>query len=80
MVVCPNFGHPAQTSSLKKYKSFEEKNISATIVNEPSVLKLFQLSSVDLFFSDYAYSICKVRKTRMTKFWQGVRSYCTLPF
>ena len=45
-VVCPNFGHTALTSSLTKYKFLQMKNSFATIVNESSVLKLFQLSTV----------------------------------
>ena len=35
-------------------------------------LQLFQLSNGDLLFSEYAYSIYKVRKPRMTKLGQGV--------
>ena len=42
-LVCPNFGHPALTSSFTKYKFLQVKNSFATIVNELSVLKLFQL-------------------------------------
>ena len=38
---------------------------------------LFQLSNGDLSFSCHAYSICKVRKPKMTKLGQGaeVRAY-----
>ena len=32
-VVCPKFGHPALTSSYKKYKFLQVKNSFATIVN-----------------------------------------------
>ena len=39
-VVCPNFGHPAQTSSFTKYKFLQVKN---NFVNALSVLKLFHL-------------------------------------
>ena len=41
-------------------------------MNELSVLKLFQLSNGDLLFSKHGYSLCKVRKPRMTKLGQGV--------
>ena len=43
-VECPNFGYPTLTSSFTKYK-FLQVNTFATIVNELSVLKLFQLSN-----------------------------------
>ena len=48
------------------------KNSFATLVNELSVLKLFQLSNGDLLFSKHDYSLYKVRKPRMTKLGQGV--------
>ena len=48
MVVCPNFGHPALTPSFTKYNFLQVKTSYATIVNELSVLKLFQLSNSDL--------------------------------
>ena len=41
-VVCPNFGHPAPTSSFTKYTFLQVKNSFATIVNGLSLLKLFQ--------------------------------------
>ena len=44
-VMCPNFGHPALTPSFTKYNFFQIKNSFATLVNELSVLKLFQLFS-----------------------------------
>ena len=44
-----NFGRPAQT--LTQYKFLHVKNNFATVVNDLSVLKLFQLSNGDLFFS-----------------------------
>ena len=56
------------------------KNSFATIVNGLSVLKLFQLSNDDLLFSQHAYSIYKVRKLKITKLGQGVRSQGTLPY
>mgnify|MGYP000279282549 CR=1 FL=1 len=71
-VVCPNFGHPALTPSFTKYKNFQMKNSFATLVNELSVLKLFQLSNGDLLFSKHDYSLYKARKPRMTKLGQGV--------
>ena len=37
-------------------------------------INFFQLSSGDLIFSQHAYSIFKVRKPRITKIGQGVRS------
>ena len=43
--MCNNFGHPAQTSSFTKYNFFSGENNFATFENEPSVLKLFQLSN-----------------------------------
>ena len=43
--MCPNFGHLSLTSSLTKYQYLQMKNSFATIVNEMSVLKLFQLSN-----------------------------------
>ena len=49
-VVCRNFGHPTLTPSFTKYTFFQIKNSFATLVNELSVLKLFQLSNGDLFF------------------------------
>ena len=48
------------------------KNSFATILNELSVLKLFQLLNGDLLFSQHAYSTYKVRKPRMTKLGQSV--------
>ena len=39
-VACPNFGHPAQTSSFTKYDFLQVKNYFATIVNVLSVLQL----------------------------------------
>ena len=50
-VVCPNFEHPALTSSFTKYEFLQVKFFFATIVNELSVLKLFKLSNGDLLFS-----------------------------
>ena len=51
MVVCPNFGHLALTSSWTKYNVLQMKNSLAKIVNGLSVLKLIQLSNGDLLFS-----------------------------
>ena len=67
----PNFGNPALTPSFTKYNFFQVKNSFATLVNELSVLKLFQLSNGDLFSKHY-YSLYKARKPRMTKLGQGV--------
>ena len=53
---------------LQKNFFLQVKNSFATIVNGLSVLKLFQLSSDDLLFSQHAYSIYKVRKPRKKKF------------
>ena len=41
IVVCPNFGHPALTSSFTRRKSLQVKNMFATIVNlsEPITLQ-----------------------------------------
>ena len=50
------------------------KNSLATIVNQLSVLKLFQLTNGELLFLYHAYSIYKVRKPRMTKLGQVVQS------
>ena len=50
-VAYPNFGHPDKTSFFTKYKFLNVKNYFATIVNEPSVLNLFQLSNDDLLYS-----------------------------
>ena len=50
-VVWPNLGQSAQTSTFTKYEFLQVKNNFATIVNELSVLKLFQLSNVDFLFS-----------------------------
>ena len=71
-VVCPNFGHPALTPSFTKYKFLQVKNSFETLVNELSVLKVFQLSNGDLLFSKHDYSLYKARKPRMTKLGQGV--------
>ena len=71
-VVCPNFGHPALTPSFTKYRFLQVKKSFATLVNELSVLKLFQLSNGDLLFSKHDYSLYKARKPRMTKLGQGV--------
>ena len=49
-VVCPNFGHPALTSSIQNTNFWEFKNSLAKIVNELSVLRLLQLSNGDLLF------------------------------
>ena len=70
--MCPNFGHPALTSSFTKYIFLEVTNSFATLVNELSVLKLFQLSNGDVLFSKHDYSLYKARKPRMTKLGQGV--------
>ena len=70
--MCPNFRHPALTPSFTKYKFLQVKNSFATLVNELSVLKLFQLSNGDLLFSKHDYSLYKARKPRMTKLGQGV--------
>ena len=43
MVVCPNFGHHALTSSCMIYFLLQVKNSFSTIMNGLSVLKLFQL-------------------------------------
>ena len=50
-VVCPNFGHPALTSSFTKYKFLQMKNSFETNVNGTSVLKLFHLLNDNLLFS-----------------------------
>ena len=71
-VMCPNFGHPALTSSLPKYKILQTKNSFATIENGLSVLKLFQLSNGDVLFSYHADSIYKVHEPKMTKLGQGI--------
>ena len=58
-----------------KHKFLQVKNSFATITNGQSVLKLFQLSDGDSFFSyKRAYSIYKMRKPRMAKLGQGVQS------
>ena len=49
-VVCPNFGHPALTSSFTKYNFLQVKTSYATIVNELSVLKLFSFRMVIYYF------------------------------
>ena len=49
-VGCPNFGHPALTSSFTRYKFLQVKYSVATILNRLSVLKLIQLSNDDLLF------------------------------
>ena len=49
--VCPNFGHPALTSSFTECEFLLVKNSFSTIVIELSFLKLFQLSNGDLLFS-----------------------------
>ena len=43
-VVCPNFGHPALTSSFTKCKFLQVNNSFATIVNGLSVLKFVSAS------------------------------------
>ena len=65
---CPNFGHPAKTSSSTKYK-LDVKNDIATIVNKMYVI----------FKTVSAFLIYKVRKPRMNKLWHGVRRQGTLP-
>ena len=50
-IACPNFGHPAQTSSFTKYILLQAIFFSSTNVNELSVWKLFQLWNGDLLFS-----------------------------
>ena len=62
-VVCPNFGHPARTSSFTKYKFLKKKNSEWTVSFE----------IVYLLFSQHAYSIYNVRKPSMTKLGQGVQ-------
>ena len=49
--VCPNFGHPALTSSFNEYKFLQVKNSFAKIVNGLSVFKLFQHANGDSLFS-----------------------------
>ena len=73
--MCPNFGRPALTPSYAKYKCLQVENIFATIVNELSVLKLFQLSNGDLT----AHTIYNVREPRMTKSGQGVKVMAHYP-
>ena len=46
-VLCPNFGHPAPTSTFTKYEFLQMKNSFATIVNRLSVLKLFEILKVN---------------------------------
>ena len=70
--VCPNFGHPTLTLSFTKYKFLQGNNSSATIGNRLLVLELFQLFNGYLLFSQHAYSINKVRKSRMMTLGQGV--------
>ena len=72
-VVCPIFGHPALTSSFTKYNIIQVKNNFLTILNGPSVLKLFQLSNGDFFICVACLQHLQiVRKPRMTKLGQGV--------
>ena len=71
-VVCPNFGHPALTSSFISYKFLKVDNSFAKIVNGLSVLKSFQLSNGDLLFLWHVYIIYKVHKPRMAKLEHGV--------
>ena len=49
--MCPNFEHPALTSSFTKNEFLQVKNSFATIVNRLLVLILFQLSNGDLLYS-----------------------------
>ena len=49
-VACSTFGHPAQTSFFKKYKLIQVKKSFENIVNEISILKLFELSNGDFYF------------------------------
>ena len=70
--MCPNFGHPALTPTFTKYNFLQVKNSFATLENELSVLKLFQLSNGNLLFSKHDYSLYKARKPRITKLGQGV--------
>ena len=63
-VVCPNFGHPALTSSFTKYKFSQVKNSFAIIVSA------FEWWSI--IFMPTPCSIYKV--PRMKKLVQGVRS------
>ena len=51
--MCPNFGHPALTSSFTKYEFLQVKNSFATIVNGLSVLKLFQQGYEDGSFGRF---------------------------
>ena len=53
--MCSNFGHPALTSSFTNSKLLQVKYSVVTIVNDVSVLKLFQLSDGDLLFLYHAY-------------------------
>ena len=73
-VVYLNFGQPALTLSFTNLIFLQVNNSFATIVNGPSVLKLFQLSNGDIFvFVACLQHIYKVRKSRITKLGQGVR-------
>ena len=49
-VVCPNFGHPALTSSFTKHTYLKVINIFITILNEPSVLHFFSFRMVIYYF------------------------------
>ena len=79
-VVCPNFGHPAITSSLTKYNFSRVKNDIATTVNG-----LFCFGIISAFENgDFSFCIIlplhyKVCTLRMTKLGQSVRSQGTLP-
>ena len=75
--MCPNFGHPALSSSFTKHNLWQINTNFAINVNELSVLKLLQLLNCDLLLSWYAFSIYKLRKPRMTNLAQGVRSWGT---
>ena len=68
-VVCPNFEHPALTSSFKKYNFLHVKNSVQTIVYRLSVLKLLSFRMVILLFS--AYSIYRVHQPKLTRLGQG---------
>ena len=56
---------------MTKYTNFAGENNFAAIVDELSVLKMFQLSNGVLILSWLAYILYKVREPRMTKLGQG---------
>ena len=68
-VVCPNFGHPALTSSFKKNTFLQ---VLQQLWMDCQICNCFSFRMVIYYFRSLLFSIYNVRKPRITKLGQGV--------